>query len=1069
MAKLTGRKLSDLLRASMKTVEDAHLPDLVAAYERSLNDAASRASGQFALTAAANWQPPAEGATLTVAQIAALAAALNTKLTPIWTRILLEVPEPVFARIAIAWDVKHPLAQALLAQAGKRTGARLGEASQFILRGTLGNAYEQGLDVRATSALIQSAMSEAAPWQADMLARTDLNSLGNGSSKAAAQATGMAYKTWISALLPTTRLTHGEAHGQTVPMNDVFVVGGEECDYPGDPALSDAESCNCVCSLGYGETLDEAGGLTADASIIPDAMATKTQRRRRYDRRAARAKPDALTAGAQGGTFSLGARDERWDANAAEGSYDLPTDSNCYMWRDSSKPADQRGSYKLPFVSKSGRKHAVWGAITAIAQRLGSTQIPDSDKAAIRRKLATYYSAARAKYNDDAIQVPFAAQTATSLAALPSGVKAMPTGVRACSMKGVPGYSGGGACHIHDGSEAGMKSALRKAQQDASKKNANSLLASARPIGFEGTAAIEGKLSDDNSIAPRVLLPDSLSWPEMPVSFLAQTVTAEGHDGAEVAGRVDEFARKKSTGKMRNIDFNGELTTPFGIDEIAPMIDDETMRYVSADVGASEWALVERDSLKPVPDEEFDLAKAQDGAYALGLTSGKIKGVTLVSGQAIEGAMVALVASADRDGICIFDASPEGDVRIIIPLQQFTLRGEALVASPAPRNPPRAWFETAEPPGVMPLTVMEDGRVYGHMATWESCHVGFLKGGQCVPPPKSASNYAYFHVCELDTAEGDTVTVGKLMFSPGNGGHADRGLTASKASAYYDQTGMAAAYLRVTDGVHGIWAVGSLNPDLSDTQRQEMRRQLRLHPPSGDWRPINGQYELICGLAVAVPGFPVPRAVLTMIGSGDGSEALIASSGWFAPDEAALTALEHLGLSDEDTEADRKMRALAARAEGLEALAALTEGNGHGTVAANDVGVVVLDESDLPPRSVTPKMTRPQDAALDNQISAALGTLAHVTEMATKLEHAEQRATEMAQMVEDAREEHRQETVAQKRDTLALVESMTSRIASAEKISEAMLTAMGQLTERKSRSVTVIRDADGRPASYEVA
>src|ERR1051326_2164989 len=185
MAKLTGRKLSDLLRASMQQAEDAHLADLIAAYEQSLNDAASRASQQFALTAAvADWQPPVEGATLTVAQIAALATALNTRLTPIWTRILLEVPEPVFSRIEIAWDVKHPLAQALLDKAGQRTGARLGEASQFILRDTLGKAYEQGLDVRATSALIRSAMSEAAPRQADMLARQDPNRLGNGAGKA---------------------------------------------------------------------------------------------------------------------------------------------------------------------------------------------------------------------------------------------------------------------------------------------------------------------------------------------------------------------------------------------------------------------------------------------------------------------------------------------------------------------------------------------------------------------------------------------------------------------------------------------------------------------------------------------------------------------------------------------------------------------------------------------------------------------------------------------------------------------------------------------------------------------
>jgi hypothetical protein len=197
----------------------------------------------------------------------------------------------------------------------------------------------------------------------------------------------------------------------------------------------------------------------------------------------------------------------------------------------------------------------------------------------------------------------------------------------------------------------------------------------------------------------------------------------------------------------------------------------------------------------------------------------------------------------------------------------------------------------------------------------------------CVPPPKSPSNYAYFHVCELDTADGHNVTVGKLMFCP-NGGHADRQISATRASQHYDRTGMAGAYLRVVDGKHGIWAAGSLNPKMTDEQREEMRRELRLNPPSGDWRPVNGRYELICALAVAVPGFPVPRATVTITASADGIEledAIIASSGLFDPDPAAVVALELIGLHDEEREAEERIRLLAARAEGVEALAALVD------------------------------------------------------------------------------------------------------------------------------------------------
>lgn len=233
----------------------------------------------------------------------------------------------------------------------------------------------------------------------------------------------------------------------------------------------------------------------------------------------------------------------------------------------------------------------------------------------------------------------------------------------------------------------------------------------------------------------------------------------------------------------------------------------------------------------------------------------------------------------------------------------------ALLAAASLDVPPREWFETQEPPGKMPLTVTEDGRVFGHIATWDSCHVGY---GGCVSPPRSPSGYSKFHVCELDTDNGPVV-VGKLMFSPSQGGHADARVSARAAGAYYDKTGMVAAYLRATDGQHGIWTCGSLNPALTATQRKQMRRELRLHPPSGDWRPVSGGgYELICALAVAVPGFPVPRPAPGL--------ALIASAGHFEADEVALHALER---DVAEFAAERRLRTLAARAQGIDALARL--------------------------------------------------------------------------------------------------------------------------------------------------
>lgn len=869
--------LTTALHLSLVAVEHDHLAALVAAYERTIREAARVASDGFALVAAAtDWQPPVDGAVLTVAQLRSLGNDLNDALEPVWDAIVTDTAKQPLARIEIAWDVKHPLAKNLLAQAAKRTGTRLGEAVQSTLRETVKHAYDNGLDVRQTTALIRSKITDAAPYQAEMLARTDLNSLGNGASHAAAQLAGMGYKTWLATLDDKTRIEHAEAHGQTVALNGAFTVGGEDADYPGDPALSDAMAANCRCTVAYGQTLDEAQGLTAaglpssDEKGIMRGMATLKQRRRRYERRAAKGKPAAvptIMAGEGGADDGL--------VSGALIAAAIPPKSTPVVDRPWDGPAN---------VAKIAND-----AGASVLRGMYAFVIPGKDPAT------------KAAYHLPHHEV----------------VDGKPGPANIAGVRNAMGRAAQIKPPLSDTDMAGVRAHLQRHIDDFNRQNKNAMTAAARAIPFSGTGAIEGQIADDNTLTPRVLLPGSLEWPEMPVSFMAQTVTAEGHDGAEVAGRVDEFARKKSTGKKNAIYMSGELTTPFGINEIAPMVEDETMRYVSADLGAAEWAIVGRDTLAEIPMDELNMDDLHSGAYALGLKSGKIKAMTLVATQALEGAMISLTASADTPG----------DATLVFPVELVLGTPVALIASPAPLNPPRSWFETQEPPGKMPLTVTKEGRVYGHLATWDSCHASFLP--QCVPPPRSPSNYARFHTAYLDTEEGDEISVGKLMFSPGNGGHADRRLTAAKASAHYDKTGMAAAYLRASDGQYGIWVAGAINPDLTDEQREQMRRELRLNPPSGDWRVWDGQYDLLCGLAVAIPGFGVEAAAeVSIIASAHGVEmrdALIASSGWFDADDAAVAALEHEGLIDEELHADRQIRALAARAEGLDSLAALVD------------------------------------------------------------------------------------------------------------------------------------------------
>jgi hypothetical protein len=191
-----------------------------------------------------------------------------------------------------------------------------------------------------------------------------------------------------------------------------------------------------------------------------------------------------------------------------------------------------------------------------------------------------------------------------------------------------------------------------------------------------------------------------------------------------------------------------------------------------------------------------------------------------------------------------------------------------MTAAVAPLKPPMAWFTRPEANEPTPLTFTAAGEVYGHLALWESCHSGFQGGAfsECVTAPRSGTGYQMFHLGQLETDDG-TVAVGKLTYGTG---HAPLAAGLQAASAHYDNTGSVGAFVRATDGRHGIWLAGAVRSDLAP----EGVRDMRANPPSGDWRSLNNQLELVAALSVVVPGFPIPRSQLALSASA-GISALI--------------------------------------------------------------------------------------------------------------------------------------------------------------------------------------------------
>lgn len=197
----------------------------------------------------------------------------------------------------------------------------------------------------------------------------------------------------------------------------------------------------------------------------------------------------------------------------------------------------------------------------------------------------------------------------------------------------------------------------------------------------------------------------------------------------------------------------------------------------------------------------------------------------------------------------------------------------AAVASPIAA--PEDHFHTPEADtGAVGLTWEDDGRVYGHVARWDGCHTGFGasigNGNECVTTPRSRTDYAYYHLGEYVSAEGNVLYVGTISMDTG---HAPGGLRREGVIRHYDDTATAVAYGVMLDGAHGVWFSGTRAPGLTDEQLVRARAA----KPSGDWRNINGNLEMMGVLMVNVPGFPIAR-ILTAAAPG-GEQEVIAAFG----------------------------------------------------------------------------------------------------------------------------------------------------------------------------------------------
>lgn len=401
----------------------------------------------------------------------------------------------------------------------------------------------------------------------------------------------------------------------------------------------------------------------------------------------------------------------------------------------------------------------------------------------------------------------------------------------------------------------------------------------------EGIESGDGRKIKEGSLTHRIL----------PIPLFWQEATDTGHNRSYIVGRIDSIQRiEGGLGDAKGVfDVGG----PYGREALR-LVKGGFLRGISADLDQFEASVDEDIDGEEKPSNEIKNDK-------ITINNARVMAATLVGKPSFEACFIEI----DEEPSLDFEEAElaEGIYEEVPDDYEYELA--VVTASAAPVIPPKAWFKDPGLTKATPLTTTDEGRVFGHIASWTTSHIGMGRG---VKPPRSASKYAYFRTGELRTDEGD-IQVGQLTLA---GGHASLQASAEEAIKHYDETNSAVADVIAGEDQFGIWVAGALRPDVTPSQI----RAFRASSPSGDWRPINGRLELVAVCQVNVPGFPIARAITA---SGGVPGALVAAGAAYLAElkeadklealERRLVALEQTNLSADVENARSRMSDLMAK------------------------------------------------------------------------------------------------------------------------------------------------------------
>lgn len=336
---------------------------------------------------------------------------------------------------------------------------------------------------------------------------------------------------------------------------------------------------------------------------------------------------------------------------------------------------------------------------------------------------------------------------------------------------------------------------------------------------FTSVLAVIGQTTDDGRMFAHDI---ALSFRDFPLPLMWCRQSSGGHYDAFTVG-VIESAGVVGT----EVIGKGYLLNTTEADEAAVQIE-HGVTGPSVDLGDVDWELRDANG-QPITEEMWWDNPDMEVVYTV--LSAKVLGATLVATPAFGQTSIDLGERVAKGEESLTAAAALIEVAKVSPVYDA-----ALFADPG-------FTEPTYP------HITEGGRIQGHLAAWNVCHVGIQD--RCVLAPRSQTDYAWFHTSPpVQLADGGKVKVGRLTVG---GGHAGPKLGVGPTIEHYDNVGTCFALVHVGEDEHGIWFSGIPAPGATP----EQIAQGLAAPLSGDWRNVGGNLELVAALSVNTPGFPL--------------------------------------------------------------------------------------------------------------------------------------------------------------------------------------------------------------------